>query len=311
MISKPQCSVILPTYNRMATLPRAVASVLAQEVADFELIVVDDCSTDATRAWLSAQGDPRLRVLRSERKLGPSGARNLGLAAALADVTAFLDSDDAYFPNRLTAPLKALGAETDVVCTLSSSEKHDEHRINIVLQPDLKLSAAAFQWALMCGIVGVEGSSITVRTAVARAAGGFCESLSLDEDGEFLIRIAMLGAARLLPDVLFQKFWSKDGLSQPSRNAGPNLVSYVSQRPEFVHRFRKLGSYRATKILVADLRRRDVAAFVADLRRFRAAGLVGDPLRMWRYHREVRRYRRRMRSREALAALRGPPQSWA
>ena len=311
MLANPKCSVILPTHNRMKTLPRAVASVLAQDLSDFELLIVDDASTDQTGDWLARQHDPRIRVLRSDRQLGPSGARNIGLEAAGADVIAFLDSDDEYLAGRLTVPLKVLAAEADVVCTLSSSEKQVRDQSNVALQPDVKLAPAAFQWALMCGLIGVESSSITVRAAAARAIGGFCSRLSQDEDGEFLVRVAGVGAARLLPDVLWRKFWSADSLSLSSRAAGPGLLNYVSQRPEFVGRFHKLGSYRATKVLVADIRRRDIAGFVADLRSFRAAGLIrGNPLSLLRTHREVRNYRRKMAKRESLASLQGPPESW-
>jgi glycosyltransferase involved in cell wall biosynthesis len=280
-------------------------------MGDLELLIVDDASTDRTNDWLARQSDPRIRVLRSDRQAGASAARNMGLAVARADVTAFLDSDDEYLSNRLAVPLKIFTVEPDVICTLSSSEKHDRNRTKIDLQPDLKLAPDAFQWALMCGLIGVESSSITVRTAVARAIGGFCATLSQDEDGEFLVRLSRGGAARLLPDVLWRKFWSADALSRPSRAAGAGLLSYVSQRPEFLDRFHKLGSYRATKVLIADLRRRDITGFFADLRRFRAIGLVkGDPLRLWWSHREVRNYRRRMANREALASLQGPPDNW-
>jgi glycosyltransferase involved in cell wall biosynthesis len=311
MAANPRCSVILPTYNRRATLPRAIASVQAQDMGEFELLVVDDASTDGTNEWLAEQTDQRIRVLKSDRKLGPSAARNLGLAEARADVTAFLDSDDEYLSDRLSVPLKILAAETDVVCTLSSSEKQVRGQAKIVLQPDVKLIPGAFQWALMCGLIGVECSSITVRTAIARTAGGFCTPLSQDEDGEFLVRVARLGAARLLPDVLWKKYWSQDALSRSSRAAGTGLLNYVSQRPEFLDRFHKLGSYRATKVLIKDLRRRDIVGFFVDLRQFRAVGLVsGDPISLWRSHREVRNYRRKMANREALASLRGPPDSW-
>jgi glycosyltransferase involved in cell wall biosynthesis len=292
-------------------LPRAIASVQAQDMGEFELLIVDDASTDGTNEWLAEQTDPRIRVLKSDRKLGPSAARNLGLAEARADVTAFLDSDDEYLSDRLSVPLKILAAETDVVCTLSSSEKQVRDRARIVLQPDVKLISGAFQWALMCSLIGVECSSITVRTAVARTVGGFCATLSQDEDGEFLVRVARLGAARLLPNVLWKKYWSQDALSTSSRAAGTGLLSYVSQQPEFLDRFHKLGSYRATKLLIKDLRRRDIVGFFVDLRQFRAVGLVrGDPLGLWRSHREVRNYRRKMANREALASLRGPPDSW-
>jgi glycosyltransferase involved in cell wall biosynthesis len=311
MTTNPRCSVILPTHDRMRTLPRAVASVLAQDMADFELIVVDDASSDQTNDWLSRQTDPRIRALQSSRQLGPSGARNLGIDAARADVIAFLDSDDEYLPNRLSVPLRVFAAENEVVATMSSSEKQVRDQSGVILQPDVKLPSPAFQWALMCGLIGVESSSITVRTAAAKAAGGFCTALSQDEDGEFLVRVSGLGAGRLLPDVLWRKFWSADGLSQPTRAAGRGLLNYVAQRPEFVGRFHKLGSYRATKVLVADLRRRDIAGFFADLREFRTAGLLQpNPLRVMQTHREVRNYRRKMANREALASLQGPPPSW-
>ncbi len=307
---KPRCSVILPSYNRIATLPRAVASVLAQDMPDFELLVVDD-STDGTPDWLARQSDPRIRILRSEHKLGVSAARNWGLAVARADVTAFLDSDDAYNPNRLSVPLMTLAEQPDVVCVLSSSVKRDWNRTRTALQPDLKLLPSAFEWALMCALINVECSSITVRTEVARAAGGFCETLSLGEDNEFLTRVAKLGAARLLSDVLWHKFWADDGLSQDGRAAGSNLLRYALQQPKILNKYSKLGSYGATKLLVADLRRWDIKTFFADLRQFRAAGLLrGNTLNLWRSHREVRKYRRQMRKPEALASLQGAPESW-
>jgi len=91
----PRCSVILPTYNRLRTLPRAVESVLAQDMPEFELIIVDDASTDGTRAWLAGLRDPRIRTARLDHNGGPSAARNAGIAMALAPALAFLDSDDA------------------------------------------------------------------------------------------------------------------------------------------------------------------------------------------------------------------------
>lgn len=104
-MTSPRCSVILPTYNRIKTLPRAVASVLAQDEPDFELIIVDDASTDGTRDYLATLDDPRIRIVLMERNGGPSVARNAGIAAAAAPALAFLDSDDVYRPTRLSRTL--------------------------------------------------------------------------------------------------------------------------------------------------------------------------------------------------------------
>ena len=92
----PRCTIIIPTYNRANTLPRAVATVIAQNEPDFELIIVDDGSTDETRAWLKTLDDPRIRFALMECNQGPSAARNVGIEMATAPILAFLDSDDMY-----------------------------------------------------------------------------------------------------------------------------------------------------------------------------------------------------------------------
>lgn len=311
MNERPSCSVVIPTYNRIRTLPRAVISVLAQNEPNFELIVVDDASNDGTQTWLASQRDPRIRSIRVEQNLGPSGARNLGLEAAKAPIVAFLDSDDIYRPNRLSVPLAVFSREPDIVCTLSSSVKHEPGEANIALLPDVKLASPAFEWALICDLIGVETSSVTLRADAARAAGGFCKALRRTEDREFLIRLARYGAGRMLSDVLWEKSWTTDSLSNEWKGAGRDLVAYVAQRPEYTGRFKKLGHYLATKILVADLRRWDFSTFADDIRNFHTAGLLDTGIaRLWRDHREVRKYRRKMRSREALAALQSPPAEW-
>jgi len=94
----PEFSIILPTYGRPAFLAEAIQSVLAQTVEDFELIVVDDASTEPARI---PTGDARIRLLRREVNGGPAAARNTGLAAATGKYVAFIDDDDLYDPHRL------------------------------------------------------------------------------------------------------------------------------------------------------------------------------------------------------------------
>jgi glycosyltransferase involved in cell wall biosynthesis len=307
----PDISVVLATYNRRRTLPRAIASVLAQEDAAFELIIVDDASRDDTQAYLATLDDPRIRVIVCPANGGPSAARNRGLAAARADIVAFLDSDDAYRPRRLAAPLATFAADCSLVATLSSAVKHDRDGPRDAVIPAVKLAAPAFEWALICDLVPVEATSITVRRAAALGAGGFCERLRLTEDREFLIRLARHGGAELLPELLWEKFSGDDNLSNDWAKAGQGLAAYVRERPEYAGRFRKVGSYLATKVLVADLRLGLWDAFQRDLRALRGAGLIGaDPLRLIRDHREVRRYRRAMSDAAGLASLTGPPTSW-
>ena len=306
-----RCSVVIPSYNRLNVLPRAVESVFSQDESDFEVIIVDD-STDETRAWLAKLADPRIRIILPERRRGVSAARNLGIAAARAPIIAFLDSDDFYLPQRLSRALDALDRETDLVCTLSSANKEVRNEIRPSPLPDIKLQPHAFEWALYSDLIGVDGSSITVRTAAARAIGGFCEQMHRSEDRELLIRLAPHGAVRLLPDLVWEKGWTTDSLSNEWKGAGRDLLNYFKQRPELTTRFRKLGSYLASKILVADMRRGDLVTFTADWQAFHGIGLLRGGLgRIWRDHRDVRKYRRSMSNREALARLAGAPIEWA
>ena len=100
----PLVSVIIPTYNRAEIIEEAVDSVLAQDYKDFELIVVDDGSTDNTSEVLATYGDD-IRVLYQENK-GVSAARNRGISEAAGKLIAFLDSDDLWMPQKLTTQVE-------------------------------------------------------------------------------------------------------------------------------------------------------------------------------------------------------------
>ena len=110
-MSQPLISVIVPTYNRAALLREAVDSVRRQTYRHWELIVVDDGSTDDTTALLAGFAEPRLRVIRSEHTGNPARVRNAGLAVARGEYVAFLDDDDLWQPGKLAVqvPLLASG----------------------------------------------------------------------------------------------------------------------------------------------------------------------------------------------------------
>jgi hypothetical protein len=292
-------------------LPRTIASVFAQNEKNFELIIVDDCSVDDTSNYLASLNDPRIRVLRPPNNLGTAGARNLGLEAARADIVALLDDDDVFLEHRLSAPLAVFAHEPEVVATLSTSVKLNLKRAQIARMPELTLAPAAFEWALICDLIGVEGTSITVRRQTALDVGGFCHGMKWIDDREFLIRASRRGSGHLIAEPLWQKYWSEDGQSNQWEQAGLSLLSYVAAQPDFVGRFRKVGSYLATKILVSDLRHGLFTALARDLRDFKRVGLIdGNVRHMWRNHREVRKYRRAMSNRDALAQLAGAPADW-
>jgi glycosyltransferase involved in cell wall biosynthesis len=120
--SRPLISVILPTRDRMPLLRRAVTSVRAQSERHFELIVVDDGSTDGTQAYLErlAAEDARVRVARNAMPLGGSGARNEGVRLSRGAWIAFIDDDDEWLPRKLERQLETLAANpAAVACSCS------------------------------------------------------------------------------------------------------------------------------------------------------------------------------------------------
>lgn len=107
----PLVSVVLTTFNRSALVLPAIESVLGQTFRDLELIVVDDCSTDDTADVVQRVADPRLRIVRHETNLGLAAARNSGIHAARGRFVCFLDDDDEWRRDKLTAQLAAVEAE--------------------------------------------------------------------------------------------------------------------------------------------------------------------------------------------------------
>src|SRR4051794_11943115 len=97
----PAISVILPVHNRADVLARAIQSVLDQTLKDFELIVVDDGSTDSSVTVAKSFADPRIKIIELGQNRGGNAARNAGVRAAAAPLIAFLDSDDIYLPQKL------------------------------------------------------------------------------------------------------------------------------------------------------------------------------------------------------------------
>src|SRR5688572_30016415 len=111
-MERPEVSVILPVYDRPEYLGVAIASVLGQTFAGWELVVVDDGSGDvATLAILDALRDPRMRIVRQEHTGSPAATRNAGIAEAQGTFLAFLDSDDVWLPDKLAVQLAAMQAQ--------------------------------------------------------------------------------------------------------------------------------------------------------------------------------------------------------
>jgi glycosyltransferase involved in cell wall biosynthesis len=180
-------SVIIPTYNRAATLGRAIESVLSQDHRALELIVVDDGSSDATPDLLASIDDPRLRCVRQPNR-GVSAARNRGIAEAHGDYIAFLDSDDEWLPGKLSVQVDRLaGSASDVALVIGglrivrSGEEHE-----VLPQYEGRVFEALLADNVLLGLC----SNALIRREVFETVGGFDESLPAIEDYDLAVRIA-------------------------------------------------------------------------------------------------------------------------
>jgi len=213
--SVPAVSVIMPTRNRAELLKRSIASIRAQTFADFELIVINDGSTDHTAEVLAAVGDPRLRVIHNALGGGAAAARNAGIAAARGEFLAFLDADDEWLPDKLAQQVKILASHPGMVLIGCWAEvvglDGRRLRVNASREPPTGREA----WRTMLHHSFYIPSQLVARTEVARRIGGFVTTLLAGhEDQDFCIRMALEGEVGFVDAALATMYQQPGSLSQ-------------------------------------------------------------------------------------------------
>ncbi len=188
-----QLSIVIPTYNRRSSLPRALDSILAQTYflehawvinQEFEIILVDDGSSDDTATWVRAHY-PAV-ILLEQTNLGVSAARNQGLMAAQGEWIALLDSDDAWFPGKLSAQFNAIERANLNVCHTDESWIRNGVQVK---QPAAyaKVGGMIYPHCLMrCAM---SPSSMLLHREVFAQVGMFDETLPACEDYDLWLRV--------------------------------------------------------------------------------------------------------------------------
>lgn len=184
-------SVIIPTYNRMGTLERSVQSVLAQTYTHFELLIIDDASTDATEQYIKGIADERIRYYRNESNIGPAASRNRGVSLALGEYLAFQDSDDEWMPDKLQKLMQML-ADTDEKTGMVYHEMMEARGGEDVIPPRTIPSenkeGNLYSYMLLYPLIGVPATLI--KKSCFEACGGFDAKMQCFEDYEFFLRVA-------------------------------------------------------------------------------------------------------------------------
>jgi len=189
-------SVVIPTYNRAGFVTRAIDSALAQTYRDFEIVVVDDGSTDDTERILRAYGD-RIRYLRQENA-GVSRARNAGIAAARGEWIAFLDSDDEWLSEKLAVQVNCIERHrslvahaTNALMNVSGGETADLFTVRQCTQYTEDCVVDRPLADVM--ITQFFTPTIMARRDALERIGGFDESLSIYEDASAMRPLALEG----------------------------------------------------------------------------------------------------------------------
>jgi len=197
----PLVSVIIPTYNRWPMISEAVESVLAQSFRDFELIVVNDGSTDETALELASFGT-RLRLIAQPRR-GVSAARNIGVAAAKGRYIAFLDSDDLWRSDKLAIQTAFMQQNPHLdVCQTEEIWLRSGVRVN-QKKKHHKPSGDIFRQSL--DLCLVSPSAVMMTKDLFERLGGFDQSLPVCEDYDLWLRIAVEREVALIPTALVVK----------------------------------------------------------------------------------------------------------
>ena len=231
----PAISVVLPVHNRETTIAEAVRSVLCQQFQDFELIVVDDGSTDRSAEVVGELDDPRLRVIRLSKNAGGNVARNRGIEAARAPLIAFLDSDDSYLPHKLGFTTHYFADHPDVDVLLDSFIKRypGRDRADLPLRnPTLKDQADILN-ALFNRRIWKATPGIAVRRDAAIRAGLFDEALKRRQDFDFILRLAKVGRLATSDEIGWIKNFSSDTISGGLGNFASSTVEFYRRHPEY------------------------------------------------------------------------------
>ena len=276
----PRISVVIPTHNRVAIVQRALQSVAAQTFDDYEIIVVDDASSDATPTFLESVRSPRCRIIRNDKNLGVSATRNRGIAAATGELITFLDDDDELRPHALEAlheQFRSIPGLTflwggRLIHEMDAAGREIGTREDDWSQIPTTVSGYSFlPWVLEIAT----NSAFTIRRTTLQSLGGFDEQMRVSEDRDLFIALArggFLGAA--VPCSIIDIFERYSSLSRSTGlRGGADLdlrvidkhreYLYLPQHHDFLNRYLVtvfVGFLQASK-------RRSAARMLGELRR--------------------------------------------
>ena len=235
MTGRNLVTTVIATYNRAEIVSRAIESVLAQTYRNIEVVVVDDGSKDNTQEVLRQYGS-RVRVVCQENT-GPAAARNRGIALAQGEMIAFLDSDDAWLPEKIERQTKLLhSVNQSVPCCIcnatiraANAQDHTSFQ-SALLDPAIEEGFWVNAAHVLTSRYVLFNQAVLIRRAALESAGGFDESLRYLEDYDLALRLSLLGPWTFIrePLLIYHK-GTAGSLAEESLQKASRLAEYNVQ----------------------------------------------------------------------------------
>ncbi|MGC9504485.1 glycosyltransferase family 2 protein [Baaleninema sp.] len=200
-MSRPTVSIVVPSYNRGYILDRAIESVLAQTVADWELIVVDDGSQDNTKQVVEQFGDSRIHYLRHHPNQGVCAARNTGIEAAKGTYIAFLDSDDTWHPEKLEKQLQVFAKAPPTVGVVYTWLGFTDAEGTLKRVRNPRDRGNLRENLLFANLIGTP-STVMVKRDCLENGVRFDRKLRCGEDWDFYLQLAPFCEFEVVPEIL-------------------------------------------------------------------------------------------------------------
>lgn len=234
----PKVSVIIPTHNRAELLFTAISSVFGQTFEDWEMVIVDDHSTDKTRIVVEGFADDRVKYIKNTGKNGPSVSRNLAISAAAGEYVAFLDDDDEWLPQKLEKQIGILDTCTKKVCGIYSNRLMIDKQTGKTFSEDP--GAETLKGNLLSQLMiknPIHTSTLVIRKACLDKIGVFDETMRYSEDKDLFIRLSIYWDIEYVNIPLTKAYYH--GNSHLSRNLEGKIHGREVILRRYEHLYRK------------------------------------------------------------------------
>ena len=276
----PLFSVVIPTYNRENAVLKAIKSVLNQTFIDFEIVVVDDGSTDNTKEAIDLLGDERVRYIKHEKRSGANAARNTGINSAHGDYISFLDSDDIFLENKLFCLNQEISKYPTEVIFISSHKRIKSERVSFFHHASKTLTPPEFMRMLHYYVIDPSTSGLTIKRSILSEDKQFDTALRRIQDRELLLRLCHEYGCVLISDVLWEKSWSDDGIASHHKGYISALMDIVDRHPTFETSYRDALNYLIFRSVIKNITKGNFFGLHHDIGLLRSHSRL--PISIWR-----------------------------